>query len=110
MSDIKVKIKTIAYERSHPKTKLSQFENDSDYVDVEALQEEINSLREWVLQHGGGTMEHAVPGGDISAGEVGSLLPLRFIVNAGDIRFRGSTPVGRYFSGGDIRLRLKENI
>ena len=109
MNDIKVRVKALAYERSHPKTKLSQFENDSDYVDVQKLEEELRRLKEWVLENGGGSMAHAVPGGNLFAGEVGSTLPLRLRVDAGDIRLKNSTPVGRYFCGGDIRLRTKES-
>lgn len=113
MSDFKVGIKALAYERGHPKTKLSEFENDLEFVRWQELLEELTKLKEWILSNGGmGNQGVAVQGGNLDGGDIAlrDTTMLRREVNGQDITERLSLPLRYYFFAGDVRALLADSV
>lgn len=101
---VKVKITAKAYEKYHPKTALSEFENDTQYVTKAQLDAAVREIKDWVIQVillGGGT---GVNGGDLNANDVlmRALADVNKKVFGGNIIDRNSSLVQTYYSGGDI--------
>lgn len=109
--NIKVRIKAQAYERSHPKTSLSEFENDTGFATKEELLEEIYQLRQWILQNvaTGGTGGQPISGGNISGGDVAyrELSSISDRISANDVTLRVTAPIRLYFYGGDIKNKIE---
>ena len=111
MEQFKVNVKALAYEKSHPKTKLSEFENDSDFATQQQLLEEIAQLRDWILANGfTAPVAVASQGGDLNAASITSHgnLAVGTKVDGGDITQRYSLPLRFYYFSGDIKSKSEE--
>ena len=101
---IKVKVTAKAYEKYHPKTALSEFDNDSQFVTKAQLDAAVKEVKEWVIQvilMGAGT---AVDGGNLNASDVlmRAIAELNKKVFGGNVADRNSSVVTTFYNGGDI--------
>ena len=109
---IKVRVQAQAYEKYKPKTLLSEFENDTDFVDRKELLEEISALRQWILENvtvSGGGSNSAIAGGSLSGGDIANYSNnlIKNRISGNDVAIRAATPVRLYFYGGDVKQLLE---
>lgn len=107
---INVKIKAKAYERSHPKTNLSEFENDLNFVDRKTFEEELIKLRRWIIDHFAGVSQgDAVAGGNLYGADVAARdeLMTRKLISGGNVSERVQSVLRLYFYGGHLTEESK---
>lgn len=79
MSEIKVNVKALAYERAHLRTRLSEFVNDMGFMTPEALQLRLAEFYKEVLENV--SSNKGITGGDITDRD----LAIGLILYGGDI-------------------------
>lgn len=107
---INVKIKAKAYERSHPKTNLSDFDNDLGFVDKDSLEEQLKRMRQWIIDHfADSSTGNALAGGNLYGGDIcdRDTAELRKIVSGEDIQIRASSSIQIYVYGGKLTQETK---
>lgn len=103
LPDINVKIRALAYERTHPKTALSQFENDRSFVTNTELLNTLDELRSWILLNFGVGITIPQPGGSLFGGDIADQLPVEQIVSCESVAARAN-PLQTYFYAGSIKI------
>lgn len=106
MSSEDFKIRVRAYEKSKPKTALSDFVNDLGFVDRETLNDLLDQFRDWIVDTFAGTAG-GVPSGDLNGGDIAFRNEAKVdkVINCENVIYRPTAKIRLYGYGGDIKHR-----
>lgn len=106
MSKEDFKIHVRAYEKSKPKTALSEFVNDLGFVDKDTLNDLFDQFRDWIIDTFAGN-KGGVPTGNLNGGNVAfrAEAAVNNVINCENAIYRPTAKIRLYGYGGDIKHR-----